>query len=66
MAKRKDREEIKITCYDETKVWNDREKAKTFYLECMMGSEDSEHECYSNIYEQLCCGYTECSDEYDW
>jgi hypothetical protein len=60
------KETIKITCYDETEIWDDREKAKSFYLECMLASEGSEHNRYCSIYEQLCCGYTECSDEDDW
>ena len=63
MARKK--EKITITCYDETKIWESRAKAKAFYLDCMMNSEGREHDRYTNIYEQLCCGYTECCDE-DW
>lgn len=58
-------ERIKITCYNEIETWTDREKAKEFYLLCMMNSEGSEKERYCNIYIQLCSGQTECNDEVD-
>lgn len=57
------KEKIKITCYGKTEYWDDREKAKAFYLECMMYSEGAERDRYVNIYTQLCLGNTECYDE---
>jgi hypothetical protein len=66
MAKASTKEIIEITCYGETKIWADREKAKDFYIEAMIFSDGSEHDRYSNIYEQLCCGYVKCSDEDDF
>ena len=54
---------VTITCYGKTEKMK-RRKALDFYLDCMMNSEGSEHDRYSNIYEQLMCGYTECCDLY--
>ena len=41
---------IKTKCYGEIKEWNNREEAKSFFLEAMMNSEGSEHHRYSTIY----------------
>lgn len=57
-----EKEVIKITCYDITETWENRETAKDFYLNCMLNSEGSEQERYTNIYLQLCQGYTNCKD----
>lgn len=57
------KEEIKITCYGKTETWENREKAKAFYFECMISSEGAERDRYVNIYTQLCLGYVECRDE---
>ena len=61
-----EKEKVKITCYGKAEYWDDREKAKMFYLECMMGSEGSEQQRYTQIYLQLCEGQMECSDEEEW
>lgn len=57
------KEKIKITCYRKEEYWDDREKAKAFYLDCMRHSEGAERDRYVNIYIQLCEGQIECTDE---
>ena len=57
------KESIKITCYGKVEHWNNREKAKAFYFDCMINSEGAERDRYVNIYAQLCLGHTECFDE---
>ena len=60
------KEQIQITCYGKTETWTDREKAKAFYLEGIMNSEGSERDRYTDIYTQLCEGFSKCSDEEDF
>lgn len=57
------KEKITVICYGEEKIWDNREKAKEFYLEAMMNTEGSEKERYSNIFGDLCSGLTTCRDE---
>ena len=59
-------DDIKVTCYNKTEFWNDREAAKRFYLRAMSNSEGVAFEHYSSIYEQLCCGSVVCDDEEDF
>ena len=57
---------VKITCYGETKVWDDRQEAIKEFLEGMSCCEGAERERYTNIYLQLINGCTECGDvDYD-
>ena len=53
---------VKITCYGETKVWDDRQEAIKEFLEGMACCEGSERERYTNIYLQLIEGCEECED----
>ena len=53
---------VKITCYGETKIWDDRQEAIKEYLEGMSCCEGAERERYTNIYLQLIDGCTECED----
>ena len=53
---------VKITCYGETKVWDDRQEAIKEFLEGMSCCEGAERERYTNIYLQLINGCTECED----
>lgn len=53
---------IKTKCYGEIKEWNNREEAKSFFLEAMMNSEGSEHHRYSTIYIKLVSGLLFCDD----
>lgn len=63
--KRGKKEEIRITCYGETEVWDSRKNAEEFYLGCMAGSEGAERKRYVSIYLQLQAGRMECTDEED-
>ena len=56
---------VRITCYGETEVWDDRKEATEFFLEAMNGSDGSERDRYAQIYAQLVSGKTVCSDEID-
>lgn len=53
---------VKITCYGQTKVWDDRQEAIKEFLEGMACCEGSERDRYTNIYLQLIEGCTECED----
>ena len=53
---------VKITCYGETKIWDDRQEAIKEFLEGMACCEGSERDRYTNIYMQLIAGCTECED----
>lgn len=62
LAREAEKEEIKVTCYGKTEVYDSREEAEKFYLKCMAYSEGAERERYVNIYLQLKEGKTECTD----
>jgi hypothetical protein len=55
-------EKIKITCYGETRIWDDRKKAIAHFEEAVEACEGAERNRYVNIYLQLIEGYTECKD----
>lgn len=62
--KRKNRQEmITIMCYDNEEIWDDRNEAIDFYLECMIFSDGAERKRYRTIFEQLMTGATYCTDE---
>ena len=52
-------------CYGKREEWKTRREAKEFYLQAMMGSEGSENQRYTTIYQKLSIGMKECSDEVD-
>ena len=52
---------VSVTCYNKTEKVVRRD-AIAFYFDCMMNSEGSERERYTDIYQQLMLGYMECSD----
>ena len=52
---------VTIHCYGKAEKM-EREKAKAFYLDCMMNSEGSERDRYTNIYCDLVNGLKVCSD----
>ena len=56
---------VRITCYGETEVWDDRKEATEFFLEAMNGSDGSERDRYAQIYAQLVSGKTVCTDKTD-
>ena len=53
---------VKITCYGQTKVWDDRQEAIKFFSEGVAACEGAERNRYVNIYMQLVSGCTECED----
>ncbi len=55
-------ETVKTICYGKEEIWSSRRKAEKYFLEAMNGSEGSEHERYSRIYEQLKAGQSVCTD----
>lgn len=58
------KDNVTIICYGR-KDEMDRQKAKEFYLDCMLNSEGSEQNRYTKIYLELCAGYKVCTDEDD-
>lgn len=53
---------VTTVCYGKKQEWEDREKAKSYFLEAMMNSEGEEHERYSAVYIQLVNGLSFCTD----
>ena len=47
---------VKVTCYGTTETM-ERQKAISFYLDCMYNSEGAERDRYTNIYLKLLQGY---------
>lgn len=56
-------DKIITICYGKANIYNSREEAKKFYLECMLASDGSEHERYSSIYQDLEQGFNLCIDD---
>lgn len=54
---------VTTVCNGNRQVWNDREDAKTYFLEMMMSTDGEEHERAECVYIQLLHGLDECSDE---
>ena len=54
---------VTISCNGKKEVWEDREKAKDFFLRQMMTTEGEERDRAECIYIQLMHGMVECSDE---
>lgn len=46
---RTNKKSVKVVCYNEERVYNTREEAIKFFLECCACSEGSEQSRYSNI-----------------
>ena len=57
-----DKDIVTVICYGKSEQM-ERDKAKQFYLECMMFSDGSEKERYTNIYMDLMSGLKICKDE---
>lgn len=56
-------ETVKTICYGREVIWNSREKAIMFFLECMASSEGAERERYLNILVKLKSGEKVCVDD---
>ena len=56
-------ETVKTICYGREVIWDSREKAIMFFLECMASSEGAERERYLNILVKLKSGEKVCEDD---
>lgn len=56
-------ETVKTICYGRKVIWDSREKAIMFFLECMASSEGAERERYLNILVKLKSGEKVCVDD---
>ena len=54
---------VKTICYKKERIWDSRDDAVIFFMECMAGSEGAERERYLNIFVKLKSGTKVCSDE---
>lgn len=54
---------VKTICYKKERIWDSRDDAVIFFMECMAGSEGAERERYLNILVKLKSGTKVCSDE---
>lgn len=57
--------QVITVCNGKKVIWNDREKAKNYFLEAMMSTDGEEHERTECVYIQLINGLDICSDEND-
>ena len=55
-------ETVKTICYGREEIWDSREDAIMFFLECMASSEGAERERYLNILVKLKSGEKVCTD----
>ena len=56
-------ETVKTICYGREVIWDSREKAIMFFLECMASFEGAERERYLNILVKLKSGEKVCVDD---
>lgn len=54
---------VKTICYGREKIWDSREEAIMFFLECMASSEGAERERYFNILVKLKSDEKVCTDD---
>lgn len=60
-----EQEEITTVCYGNEQKWENRRKAKGFFIDAMSCSEGSELERYANVLIKLERGLTYCTDKED-
>lgn len=56
-------ETVKTICYGREEIWDSKEDAIMFFLECMASSEGAERERYLNILVKLKSGEKVCTDD---
>ena len=56
---------VTITCYGETKIWDDRKEALRFFKQGAQECDGAESRRYANIVFQLMDGLSVCSDKED-
>lgn len=55
-------DEVKTICYGKEQVWDKKEDAIAFFIECLLNSEGSERDRYCNILSALKAGLSVCKD----
>ena len=53
---------VKTICYGKERIWDKKEEAIEFFLDCMLNSEGSEKERYCNILSSLEANLKVCKD----
>lgn len=53
---------VKTICYGKEQIWDKKEDAIEFFVDCMLNSEGSERERYCNILSSLKCNLKVCKD----
>lgn len=53
---------VKTICYGKERIWDKKEEAIEFFIDCMLNSEGSEKERYSNILSSLKANLKVCKD----
>lgn len=53
---------VKIICYGKERLWDKKEEAIVFFIDCMLNSEGSEKERYCNILSSLKANLKVCKD----
>lgn len=53
---------VKTICYGKERIWDKKEEAIEFFIDCMLSSEGSEKERYCNILSSLRANLKVCKD----
>lgn len=53
---------VKTICYGKERIWDKKEEAIEFFIDCMLSSEGSEKERYCNILSSLKADLKVCKD----
>lgn len=53
---------VKTICYSKERIWDKKEEAIEFFIDCMLNSEGSEKERYCNILSSLKANLKVCKD----
>ena len=53
---------VKTICYGKERIWDKKEDAIDFFVDCMLNSEGSERERYCNILSSLKANFKVCKD----
>ncbi len=53
---------VKTICYGKERIWDKKEEAIEFFIDCMLNSEGSEKERYCNILSSLKANLKVCKD----
>lgn len=59
------KDSVTVICNGEEEVWENREKAKAFFLKAISFCDGHEKKRYCKIYKELMAGFTVCRDNVD-